>query len=364
VSPAPDSGGPGHRIAFTGSIWFGTLPRADRLALALVDSRRRFPGLEARVLGSDVVTVECEGRPGKRLVGELAERARSAGIARIAALGDGALLDAAKLAARALDDGAAEEPLELVLVPCGAEPYRAVTRFAVIDDAGERPTVVDDRFGRASVVVVPEALELLPEATVARHALDSAVHAIESLLSRLANPYSRALASGALRSIAEETRARDATSAESRARLVVAAFLAAEAFSSTRLGLAHAVASPLGTHLGITHDALNAVLGESVVAFWGGQVAGLDDIAAALELDATPASVSSWLSALREAAGLPPSLRELDVPWSGVEAILPTAAKSSGISVLPRRLPGSGLARFARRGWAGVDEEVMNGGRP
>jgi alcohol dehydrogenase class IV len=352
-----------HQISFNGSLWFGTAPEGSPPTLVLVGPGMHVPELEARVFGSDVIAVECERRPNQRFVLELAEQARAGQVRRLAAMGDGALLDAAKLAVRDVESRA-QEPVELVLVPCGAEPYRAVTRFAVVDDGDSRPTVVDERFGRACVVLVPELLELVPRQTLACHALDSAVHAIESLLSNLANPYSRALAMASLRTLAEAARDRDPTSIESRTRFLAAAFLAAEAFSSTRLGLAHAIASPLGTSLRITHDVLNGVLGERVVSFWGSGVRGFYDIASALDLAPTPDAICSWLAMLREAADLPPSLRDLDIPWASVEAILPDAARSSGVAVLPRRLPKSGLGNFARLAWAGsVDEEVLHAGR-
>jgi alcohol dehydrogenase len=345
-----------HQISFSGSLWYGTAPDGARPTVVLVEPELHDARLEAELLGDVVRAFLCERRPDLSFVSEVVDETHSRGVDRLAAIGPGALLDAAKLASRHLEDRS-ERAVELVFLPCGPEPYRAVARFAVVDHDGERPTVVDERFGRANVVLVPALLEQIPSPALACHALDSAVQAIESLLSLRAHPYSRAQATGALRMIAEELPRLDDADAEARARLVIAAFFAAEAFSSTRLGLAHAVASPLGTVLGITHDTLNGVLGEAVVEFWGAEVRGFREIAHALGVEPTVDGVCSWLTALREVAELPGSLRELGVAWMSVETILPRAAGSSGIAVLPMPLADSGLVRFARRGWAGSVEQ-------
>lgn len=353
-----------HAISFTGSLWFDTAPDGSTPTLLLVESSVREPELEGRVLGDEVTAVVRERRPDASFVAEFGEQAAELGVDRIAAIGDGAILDAAKLAVLTVESGTGRA-VELVLVPCGAEPYRAFTRFAVVDDGEERPTVVDERLGRATVVLVPDLLERLPSQTIARHALDSTVHAIESLLSSRSHPLSRAHAMAALRIIAEHSRGVDTKSRRSRADLIVASFLAAEAFSSTRLGLAHALASPLGTDLGMTHDALNGVLGEAVVEFWGADVTGFVDVASAVGLAQGLMEVRAWLASLRRAAGLPAGLCDLGVPWERVEAVLPRAARSSGVATLPRPLSDTGLVEFARRGWSGsVDEEVLHAGRP
>lgn len=352
-----------HDIAFKGTLRFDAALDGSPRTLLLAEAGVRVPELEARMLGGELTIVVREQRPDTHFVVELSEQASALGVERVAAIGAGAFLDAIKVTALAVESRTGRA-VELVLVPCGAEPYRAFTRFAVVDDGKKRPTVVDERFGCATVVLVPDLLERLPGYAIARHALDSAVHAIESLLSSLTHPFARAQAMAALRTIAEHTASMEAASGESRTDLVVASCLAAEAFSSTKLGLAHAVASPLGTELGVTHDTLNGVLGEAVIAFWGADVDGFREVAAALGLPRNPVQVRARLASLRQAARLPASLRELGIPWSSVEAILPRAARSSGLAALPRALPDSGLETFARRAWLGsVDEEVLHAGR-
>jgi alcohol dehydrogenase class IV len=206
--------------------------------------------------------------------------------------------------------------------------------------------VVDARFGAAVVVILPELLARLSDPAIALFSLDTLVHAIESLVSRRANPVSRALAMTAIELIVEENRSR------TRVNRVIAACLAAEAFSSTGLGIAHAVASPLGTKAGVTHDGINGVLGRSVVNFWGIS-SGFADVCRAFGVGETVEEMTKILDRFRQTAGLPVSLEELGITWGSVAEILPRAAQSSGIPWLPRPLQEGELERFAYQAWSG-----------
>lgn len=340
-------------MSFKGSISYGRpTPSSDRTLV--VDDSGFVTHNTLDDLDGDVDIMRVDRRPDDAVVDELVARVTGVGAHRIVAVGSGALIDAVKLV---LLRSGTERELGAVFVPCGAESYRAVARFAVVDDGnGGRPTVLDDRFARAEVCVAPALLEQLPETVLSINALDTAVHAIESLFSALANPHSRALATSALRLVFSDTSRQPAS-------VVTASFLAAEAFASTRLGIAHAIASPLGTELGITHDTINGVLGAHVIEFWGSAAPGFADIADACGVEARTDEVVAALDTLRKAAGLPGSLDDLGIAWDNVAAVLPQSARSSGIQALPSPLPDGGLEAFARRAWkVRIDEEVVHAG--
>lgn len=342
-----------HHVNFKGSIVYGRPLPSTRRTLAVDDSGlldEHF--LAGAPLIADVVRVER--RPDASLVDSLVSRVHAEQAERLIAIGSGALIDAVKLVLQRAES-TSERELELVFVPCGAEPYRAVVRFSVVDDErGERPTVLDERFARAEVCIAPSLLDRVPDETIATSVLDSAVHAIESLLSSHSNPLSSALATSALRTFFVGERS-------DRERLITGSFLAAEAFASTKLGLAHAIASPLGTDLGITHDTINGVLGQTVIEYWDGAVPGFAGIAEACGVSPTAGGLSAAMGEWRIAAELPDSLDELGIGWERVEAILPRAARSSGIALLPRPLPDGGLEAFARRAWQGrIEQEVAH----
>jgi alcohol dehydrogenase class IV len=329
--------------SFSGTVTYGW-PTASAGPTLLIFDVGAFTDAELDKLGpKPVQCISIDGRPTQATVDDTAVDLVDQGGGRLVAVGSGALLDAAKLSyQRARDAGAA---VELVMVPCGPEPYRAVAQFAVVDAPDRsRPTVVDPRFAAAEVVVIPELLRRLSTPVIGVAAADAAVQAFESLLSSAASPYSRLLAASALKAVADVS---------APASVITGSFLAVESFASTKLGLAHAIASPLGTSLGITHDAINAVLGDALIDYWAPRVVSFGHIRRACEAD-SPEDVKAFLARLRRTAALPDSLAELGIKWESIAEVLPRAAMSSGMSVLPRTVSATELEAFAARAWKGT----------
>ena len=329
-----------YRVSFTGTVSYCDGADDDRAAVVLDDSGITSDSDYRRVAPTLVDLVVLEARPSSLTVDALVERLEQYRPARLVAVGSGAVMDVAKVAyQRFRADGGA---VELEFVPCGREPYRAVARFAVVDELdGSRPTVVDPSFGAGHVIVSEALLARVAPRVLAIGALDTAVHAIESLLSTKSAPFSALLASTALRTVLGP----DPKPVE----IVTASFVAAEAFASTRLGLAHAIASPLGTRLGVTHDEINGVLGDAVLEFWADTERAR--VVATASDTASVAAVRTRLARARVAAELPTTLRDLNVAWDDITAILPRAAQSSGIEVLPGPLVDGALEFFASRAW-------------
>jgi alcohol dehydrogenase class IV len=334
------------RFVFHGTLRFGVPPEAETgRTVVLKRTSASAPVLDA-IVPSPTETYEVNGRPTRSDVDALTELLREGRIERLVAIGDGALIDGAKLAAIAARGDGAAEP-RMTLVPAGREPYRAVTSFAVIDEGGERPTSFDDRLATGDVLVLPEVLEQMDMPTAALVAADTAAMSVESLLSLRSDPLSRAMALSALRTVG---RSSGEAQGRTRAALVSASFLTAEAFWVSRLGIAHAIGSPLGTRCGMTHDALHAILSPHVVRHWGDDADGMAEASAALSASGA-AGVAHVLDDLRSKAGLPGTLEELGIRWDDVLAVLPTSFKSSGIASLPRPLDASGLESIARLAW-------------
>ncbi len=332
-----------HRTWFTGSTVF-----ADEAAA--VTGEDGF-GLVSAGVDWSPGAVAVEGRPDRALVDGLVAQVRERRPRVVFGAGTGAVLDAAKLVAHE-----AGHEGELLLVPCDDEPWRAFARFAVVDENGARPTTGDATGGVARVVVSPRLLACLDERVVAVSALDTAVHAVESLLSRRGQPASELQAATALRVVAGQLGPALAGDGAARVQLVLAAGLAVEAFMATSLGLAHAFASPLGGELGVTHDTLNGILGGPAVAFAADSPA-IPAVAGALGVPPHAAAITDALEAMLEHAGLPRTLRDHGVPWEAVEAVLPAAAASSGVRVAEPPISPERLRAFARAAWAGTTED-------
>jgi alcohol dehydrogenase class IV len=120
-----------------------------------------------------------------------------------------------------------------------------------------------------SSLLVPRVAILDPQMpstapTIVRVAagMDALTHAIESYLSKNANVYSETLALSAIRLIEENLRQSiaDSHNATAMSNMQIAANMAGMAFTTTRLGIVHALALPPSALFHVPHGLANAIL--------------------------------------------------------------------------------------------------------
>jgi alcohol dehydrogenase class IV len=214
-------------------------------------------------------------------------------------VGAGLVIDAVKLAVFREHERTGRI-LTHIAVPCGPEPYRSVTPFAMYDTKpGVRDGVWEDWLRPDHVCVVPELLERLDPSTVALFSGDSFVHVVESLLSKLSNADSVTHAGWAARVFIGEANVDE----PDRLALVTASMRAALAFDTTKLGIAHALSRPLGIAAGQSHDSYNLILGAPMLRFWGSDLIRGSALA---QLPVEP-SAEAWADVSRLTARQPAS---------------------------------------------------------
>jgi len=322
-----------HRVTFRGEVDSGPLCyEADDLVLLDPAGAALSPPPPAdRTVHIDYPPRRATAESVARLLG----RHRPS---RLVAAGDGATLDVAKQAWLLAGAGTA-----LVLAPVGAEPWRAFAPFtSLYEPDGQRVSRPDPSLATARVVVDPAPLDRRPDQVTALHRADSAVHAVELLLNTRARSWQRVLARAGLAALDSRLAGED----------VAGAGLITEAFASTGLGLAHAVASPMAARAGRTHDSVNVIVAPHVVRHWG-ERADWSTIASALGTAATAAAVAGSLAARRERAGLPGSLAAAGFSRDEVLAVVPFALRSSGIPWLPRPITATEVTELLERAWTG-----------
>ncbi len=206
----------------------------------------------------------------------VAALAADGGRPAVVAVGGGSSIDAAKgivVAAVNPERGRdldyrrtfAEPALPLVAVPTTAGTGTETNPFGVITDPATRR-----KFYVGSATALPVAAILDPELTAslppggtAATGMDALVHALESCMSRRANPWSEGIALQAIRMIsAHLPRAvADGGDREAESQLLLASHLAGIAMASTGLGICHAIGHALGGRFDIAHGvALTMVL--------------------------------------------------------------------------------------------------------
>ena len=297
-----------------------------------------------------------EADPKEATVLAAADTARAHGATGVIGFGGGSSMDVAKLAAllamgrERLADiygiGNAKGPrLPLMLVPTTAGTGSEVTPISIVT-TGEI-----EKKGVVAPVLLPDVALLDPDLTLglpapvtAATGVDAMVHAIEAYTSGSANnnPVSRALALEALRLLGRLLRAAVARGGdrEARAGMLLGSMLAGQAFANSPVAAVHALAYPIGGIHHVPHGLSNALVLTEVLRFNAAHAPGYADLAPALFPEtaglapaARARALVDGLAALCREVGLPPRLRDVGIPESGLDLLAGEAMKQTRLLV-------------------------------
>jgi len=212
----------------------------------------------------------------------VAALATGGGRPAVVAVGGGSSIDAAKgIAVAAVNPERGRDldyrrtfsvpALPLVAVPTTAGTGTETNAFGVITDpVTRRKFYVGGATARpVAAILDPELTASLPPAGTAATGMDALVHALESCMSRRANPWSEGIALQAIRMIsAHLPRAvADGADIEARSQMLLASHLAGVAMASTGLGICHAIGHALGGRFDIAHGVTLTMVLPGVLRF-------------------------------------------------------------------------------------------------
>jgi alcohol dehydrogenase class IV len=337
--------------------------RLGSRVLVVTDTGIVGAGLVAPVLASlaaagvaTAVFDAVEADPKEATVLASAEVSRTHGATGVIGFGGGSSMDVAKLAAllaaghERLADiygiGNARGPrLPLMLVPTTAGTGSEVTQISIVT-TGEI-----EKKGVVSPVLLPDVALLDPDLTLglpgpvtAATGVDAMVHAIEAYTSGSANnnPVSRALALEALRLLGRHIRTAVTHGADREARsgMLLGSMLAGQAFANSPVAAVHALAYPIGGVHHVPHGLSNALVLPEVLRFNAAHAPGYADLAPALFPETAGLSPErrteafvAGLAALCREVGLPPHLRDVGIPESGLDLLASEAMKQTRLLV-------------------------------
>ena len=251
-------------------------------ALVVTDKNLAEAGLAEKVeepLKSAGIEVDVldEGMPDPtvKFVEKGTEIIRNGNFGVIIGLGGGSNIDAAKaMSVMASNPGSicdyegsdkfSNPPMPIIAVPTTAGTGSEVTYASVVTDTDR-----DYKFVVWSSLIPPRVAILDPQMPATAPAMirisagmDALTHAVESYVSKNANPYSESLALSAIKLVSDNLRQSiaDASNAEAMANMQLAANMAGMAFTNTRLGIVHAIALPPSALFHIPHGIANAIL--------------------------------------------------------------------------------------------------------
>ncbi|MNS64255.1 1,3-propanediol dehydrogenase [compost metagenome] len=245
-------------------------------------------------------------------------------------------------------DKLTQPPLPIFAIPTTSGTGSECTASTVFTNKRTlfKTVIVSPRLFPRLAILDPALTLKLPAAITAATGMDALTHAIESYVSRQANPISQAMALQAIRMIAGslEKTYFVGTDMAAREQMLLGSFLAGVAFSQSKLGNVHAISHTFGGVFNIPHGIANAALLPYVIKFnLPACPERFRDIAIALGADVTGLSVEQAAArtvdavvALNQAIGIPATIRELGVDLEFLPQMVSDSMRSGNVLVNPR----------------------------
>jgi alcohol dehydrogenase len=278
----------------------------------------------------------------------------------LVAVGGGSALDTAKGINFVLTNGGTMEDyrgmgkasrplLPSIGVPTTAGTGSEAQSYALISHPEtHRKMACGDRKARFSAVLLdPELLASAPRRTAAAAGIDAVSHAVESYVTRRANPISRMYAREAWRLLNGSLPPHLESPGGPRAagEALLGAHLAGAAIEASMLGAAHSCANPLSARYGVVHGIAVGLMLPPVVRF---NAAVVGDFYANLH-----SRLPERLEELRAISGLPATLRDVGVEERHLPELAEEAAREWTAQFNPRPVTAADLLEIYRAAYGG-----------
>jgi alcohol dehydrogenase class IV len=212
------------------------------------------------------------GEPTLSEISQVIKKAKSIKAEWIAGIGGGSVLDLAKASAGLFNakkppvfyqEGGklTEKGIPFIAVPTTCGTGSEATPNAVIINAQKKTklSIRNVRFLARTVILDVGLLQSIPRTVLVYSAMDALVQSYESFVSRGANWFSESLALKAIELIDKNiVPAFQKQNQENLSELLVASYFSGLAFSSSRLGVIHGIAHPLGALYNLPHGLICA----------------------------------------------------------------------------------------------------------
>ena len=263
-------------------------------------------------------------------------------------------------------DQSAKPQLPLVAINTTAGTASEMTRFCIITDETRhvKMAIVDRNVTPLLSVNDPALMVGMPKGLTAATGMDALTHAIESYVSKQANPISQALALQAIKMICTHLPKAFFTGSDLHAReqMLLASFLAGVAFAQSKLGNVHAISHTFGGVFNIPHGIANATLLPYVIDFNLAACPELfRDIALAmgenvdgLNVHQAGHKVAEHVMALNQAIGIPATIKALGVDPDYMPPMARDSMRSGNVLVNPRLTNAADIERIISNAWHGV----------
>ena len=351
-----------------------TLVVADPGIVATGLAAKAGESLASAGIAADVFSA-FDANPDSAMVEAGRLHAAAFGIDSIVALGGGSSLDCAKGINFVLTNGgtmrdyrgfgkAPQPMLPSIGVPTTAGTGSEAQSYALIADHETHAKMAcgDPKAAFRVAILDPELTRTQPRTVAAIAGYDAISHAVESFVTLRRNEVSDLFARDAWRRLERHYLRAVDTPDDARARgaMLLGAHQAGIAIEQSMLGATHACANPLTARYGTTHGIAIAVMLPHVVR-WNAAVVGdrYADLLRASGRDLTGnagEALASLLDDLARAAGLPRTLRELNVGRDAIDALAADAATQWTGTCNPRPFDAAAARSLYEQAW-GMNKE-------
>ncbi len=283
----------------------------------------------------------------------------SSGADSIIALGGGSPMDVAKAVGilakyggKITDyEGAQKVPgpiVPLIAIPTTAGTGSEVTASSVITDEARnyKMAVISYYLFPDHAILDPSLIMTLPAHVAAACGIDAFIHAEEAYVSKMANPFTDAMAEKAMALIGGNIRrfiaSRD--DEEAACAMMLGSTFAGLAFSWAKLGNVHAMSHPVSGFFHVAHGVANAILLPTIAEYnaladKGRYFVVYNYIAdkKVAQKDFTPKMLTDALRQINKDLGIPASLSEVGVTQDKIPLMALDAMKSGNVAVNPRQ---------------------------
>ncbi|MDT4830768.1 1,3-propanediol dehydrogenase [compost metagenome] len=318
-----------------------------------------------------------EPNPSTEVLDQAVDFLKARGCDAVIGVGGGSSIDTAKgVAAMATNSGSILDyegydrlpnaPLPIFAIPTTSGTGSECTTSTVFTNRKTlfKTVIISPMLFPKLAILDAEMTWKLPPAITAATGMDALTHAIESYVSKQANPISQALAIQAIRLISSGLRKSYFVGNDAQARedMLLGSFLAGVAFSQSKLGNVHAISHTFGGVFNIPHGIANATLLPYVIAFnlpacpdrfrdiaiaMGQDVAGLDELGAARK-------VMDFVVELNAALGIPDNIKDLGVDLDFLPQMVSDSMRSGNVLVNPRLTTASDIETIITNAYHGV----------
>ncbi len=300
---------------------------------------------------------EVEPNPSIATVNKGAEVFKSKDFGAIIAFGGGSPMDTAKAIAvlatfggKITDyEGAEKVPgpvLPIIAIPTTAGTGAEVTASSVITDPDRnfKFSIVSANTIPKFALLDPSYITGLPPHIAAATGVDAIVHAVEAYLSKIANPFTDAMAEKAMTLLGSNIHAfvEDRKNGEAASNMLIGSNFAGIAFARAKLGNVHAMAHPVGAHFHVAHGVACAVMLPYVIAYNASvaDVKKYEKIYTCLTGKTCENFKAEMLTEamheLNKSLGIPKNLTELGVTEDKIQVLAEDSMMSGNVLVNPR----------------------------